>query len=117
MALGGVGILYAAPNGAVALVGFGVAGLGASIGFPIAVSAAASLTDRPAASSVATLSFIALIGFLVGPPMIGLVAELFDIKLGLAALVPFLILSLVLAGMLMPRTHERGSEATVPGVL
>lgn len=117
LALCGIGVLYVAPNALVALIGFGVAGLGASIGFPIAVSAAASLTDRPAASNVATLSFIALIGFLVGPPMIGLVAELFDIKLGLAALIPFLVLSLVLAGTLAPRKGVRGSEAAVPGVL
>ncbi|MEQ1900224.1 MAG: MFS transporter [Devosia sp.] len=117
LALCGIGILYLAPNAAIALSGFGVAGLGASIGFPIAVSAAASLTDRPAASSVAVLSFVALVGFLVGPPMIGLVAEAFDIRLGLAALVPFLVLSLLLARMLMPDAATRGSEAQVPGVL
>lgn len=118
LALCGIAIVYLAPSAAVALIGFGVAGLGASIGFPIAVSAAASLTDRPTASSVAILSFIALVGFLVGPPMIGLVAQAVDIRLGLAALLPFLVLSLLLAGMLMPRgAMATASEAQVPGVL
>jgi len=49
---------------------------------------------------VATLSFIALLGFLVGPPLIGLLAEHIDLRVGLAALIPILLASLVLAGRL-----------------
>ncbi|MEQ1769492.1 MAG: MFS transporter [Devosia sp.] len=111
LALVGIAILYVAPNPTIALLGFGIVGIGVSIGFPLAVSSAAALTDRPAASSVATLSFIALVGFLVGPPMIGLVAELVDIRFGLLALLPFLLLSLILAGRLAPQMGT--TQATV----
>jgi MFS family permease len=116
LAVIGVVLLYLAPTYPLALAAFGLVGLGVSIGFPIAVSAAASLTDRPAASSVAVLSFIALVGFLVGPPLIGFVSEATDIRFGLAALLPFLLLSLALTGMLMPKAAARSQPAEVAGV-
>ena len=107
LALVGIAVLYVSPTMPVALVGFGIVGLGASVGFPLAVTAAASLTDRAASANVAVLSFIALLGFLVGPPVIGFVAEALDMRAGLAALVPVLILSLVLAGRLAPAPAAR----------
>jgi hypothetical protein len=68
-----------------------------------AVTAAAAPPGRPAAASVAILKFIALLGFLLGPPMIGLVAQFTGLRLGLATLVPPLILSLLMTGMLLVR--------------
>jgi MFS family permease len=99
----GLVLLYLSPDTAVALLGFAAMGLGVSVGFPLAVTAAASLTDRPSASSVAILSFVALLGFLVGPPVIGFVAELGDMRLGLAMLLPVAIVSLLFTGALKPR--------------
>lgn len=102
LAFAGIAILYLSPAVPVALVGFAIAGLGASVGFPLAVTAAAGLADRPASANVAVLSFIALVGFLIGPPIIGFVAEYLDMRAGLAALAPMLIVSFVLAGRLAP---------------
>jgi predicted MFS family arabinose efflux permease len=102
LAFAGIAILYLSPAMPVALVGFAITGLGASVGFPLAVTAAASLADRPASANVAVLSFIALVGFLVGPPIIGFVAEYLDMRAGLAALAPMLIVSFLLAGRLAP---------------
>lgn len=113
-ALIGLAIVYFAGSPEVAIVGFAVVGFGVSVGFPLAVSAAASLKDRPASSSVATLSFIALTGFLIGPPMIGFVAEHTSMRGGLAMLLPFLGLSLILTGTLragMGRKAEPASAA------
>jgi MFS family permease len=104
LALAGILVVVTSPAHYVTLIGFALVGLGASVGFPLAVTAAASLTDRPAASSVAVLSFVALIGFLVGPPLIGFVAEVGGLRVGLAMLLPGLVLSLVLTGMLAPRS-------------
>ncbi|GLQ54392.1 MFS transporter [Devosia nitrariae] len=100
LALAGIAVLFLSPSMPVALIGFAIAGLGASVGFPLAVTAAASLADRPASANVAVLSFVALVGFLVGPPLIGFVAEYVDMRAGLAALVPVLIVSFALAGRL-----------------
>lgn len=102
-ALGGVAVLFVSPSYAVSLIGFGLAGFGVSVGFPLAVTAAAGIEGRSAAANVAILSLMALIGFLVGPPLIGFVAQHGGLRFGLLMLAPGLALSLVLAGMLQPR--------------
>jgi MFS family permease len=119
LAVVGAGLLYLAPTVTVALIGFGIIGFGVSVGFPLAVTAAAGIGDRPASANVAVLSFVALTGFLIGPPMIGFVAEVSDIRIGVACVVPFLLLSLFLTGRLKPRpvTTAHNPEADVPGVL
>jgi len=99
-ALIGLVIVYFATSPQMAVIGFAVTGFGVSVGFPLAVTAAASQPDRPASASVAVLSFIALTGFLIGPPMIGFVAEHTSMRGGLAMLLPFLAISLLLTGML-----------------
>ena len=83
-----------------ALAGFALIGLGVSVGFPLAVTAAASIDDKREASYVAFLSLIALIGFLVGPPIIGFLANTTNIKTGLTMLFPGLLLSLFLSSKL-----------------
>jgi MFS family permease len=116
--LGGV-VLYLAPSVEIALVGFGIIGIGVSVGFPLAVTAAAGIGDRAASANVAVLSFVALTGFLIGPPMIGFVTEHTDIRFGIACVVPFLLVSLILTGRLKPRpvVTRHNPEAEVPGVL
>lgn len=102
LAVAGAATLYLAPNVAFALIGFGTIGFGVSVGFPLAVTAAAGIGDRAASANVAVLSFVALTGFLIGPPMIGFVAEHSDIRIGIACVIPFLLVSLLLAGRLNP---------------
>ncbi len=102
-ALVGLLIVLFAPSTLVALIGFGAIGIGVSVGFPLAVTASAGLTDRPAAASVAILSFMALLGFLVGPPVIGFVGEFWGLRTGLAILFVPLTISLVFTRMLTPR--------------
>ena len=119
LALAGVAILLLAPNTIVALAGFAVIGLGVSVGFPLAVTAAASLTDRSSSANVAILSFIALLGFLVGPPVIGFIAEHVQMRLGFVALLPVLALSLVLTGQLSTRRGSKPdaeAESKIAGV-
>jgi MFS family permease len=116
--LGGI-ILYLAPSIELALVGFGTIGVGVSVGFPLAVTAAAGIGDRAASANVAVLSFVALTGFLIGPPMIGFVAEHVGIRTGIACIIPVLVLSLLLTGRLAERRTktDHNPEAQVPGVL
>ncbi|MBL4785920.1 MAG: MFS transporter [Cohaesibacteraceae bacterium] len=93
----GVVLVYFAPGIISAVIGFSIIGIGAALAFPLAVSAAASAPGRTPASNVAVLSFIALAGFLVGPLVIGAVADVYDIRLGLLVLAPMLAISFVLA--------------------
>lgn len=72
----GLGVALAVGQQYVALVGFACAGLGFSIIFPVALSAAGrtkGMAPGPAIAAVATAGYT---GFLVGPPAIGFAAEL-----------------------------------------
>lgn len=92
-ALLGVGLLVVAPGVLMAYLGFAITGFGVSVGFPLAVSAAAALPDRLPERTVATLSFMALLGFLIGPVLIGSIADVAGMRIGLAGLLPLLVLS------------------------
>ena len=109
--IAGLLLVVASPAAPFALVGFAATGLGVSVGFPLAVTAAAHQPDRPAAASVAILSFIALLGFLLGPPLIGFVAEHSGMRPGLAMLLPALAASLAFAGRLRPARSGSVAQA------
>lgn len=72
-------------------ISFGFMGLGLSVGFPLGVSAVAALDDRYESANIAIMSSVALCGFLIGPPLIGLLSDSFSLRIGLAALLPGLI--------------------------
>jgi MFS family permease len=93
-----------------ALAGFALIGLGLSVGFPLAVTAAASIDDKREASYVAFLSLIALIGFLIGPPIIGFLANTTSIKTGLTILFPGLLLSLFLSSKLRSSKPKKRND-------
>ncbi len=106
----GVGVLlvFFAPSDWLALVGFALMGVGTSVIFPLAMSAAAQLTDRPASTNVASLAQISFVAFLLGPPLLGYVAEHFGIRWSFGIGLPLVILSIVCAGALgtKPLKHE-----------
>lgn len=84
------------------IIGAGLTGFGVSIVFPLAVTAAAS-REGPAAVNVAALSLLSFSGFLIGPPMIGFVAEVGGLRIGMATLLLAAVMSLVLSGEVRPR--------------
>ena len=96
----GVLLVFFAPSGWLALVGFAMMGVGTSVIFPLAMSAAAQLTDRPAPTNVASLAQISFVAFLVGPPLLGYIAEHFGIRWSFGVGLPLVILSIVCAGAL-----------------
>lgn len=99
----GLLVLIGSPAVWLSFCGVALLGLGVSLGFPLAVSAASQQEGRSSAGNVAILTQLTLCGFLVGPPVIGLIAEVTDIRAGLAALIPALLLAFVFAGALAPR--------------
>ncbi len=101
--LAGVLIIVFAPNEIAAIAGFVLLGIGAAVAFPLGVTAALGAPGRNAASNVATLTFIALSGFLVGPLLIGSITQLWGIRAGLGVLFPMLALSALLAPALSRR--------------
>jgi MFS family permease len=94
--------VFAAPSPWVALAGFGVMGIGTSAIFPLAMSAAAQRTDRPAAVNVAALAQISFVAFLLGPPLLGFVAQHWGIRWSFGLGLPLVALSLLAAASLGP---------------
>jgi MFS family permease len=102
-ALAGLLVALFSPTIIASFIGIAFLGLGVSLGFPLAVSAASTLPGRSSASNVAILTQMTLCGFLVGPPVIGLIAEFSSIQIGLLALSPALVMALYFSRFL--RTH------------
>ena len=74
LAVVGLLLVIFGPNDAVAVVGTVLWGIGASLGFPVGMSAAAD-DPRTATASVTAVATIGYFAFLVGPPVIGLLGQ------------------------------------------
>lgn len=112
--ISGALLICLSPHPIMAVAGFALLGVGASVGFPLAVTAAAEAPGKTAAGNVAVLTFFALTGFLAGPPVIGFIADAFNLRWGLAVLIPALSASAVLAVLLRRRPAPGGSAVTTP---
>jgi predicted MFS family arabinose efflux permease len=78
-------------------------GFGASLGFPVGMSAASD-EPRLAAARVGTVSAIGYIAFLAGPPLLGLLGDLVGLRLALLAVLAFVLLSLLTSHVARERT-------------
>ena len=107
MGLGTVLVFFAVSDW-MALGGFALIGVGTSVIFPLAMSAAAQRTDRPAATNVASLAQISFVAFLLGPPLLGFIAEHWGIRWSFGIGLPLIIVSLLVANSLgsKPIPHE-----------
>ncbi len=94
----GLGSSLAAGNQYAALVGFGCAGIGFSIIFPAALSAAGRSQEMPPGPAIAAVASSGYFGFLVGPPTIGFAAELVGLGGALFIVVALSAVVVLLAG-------------------
>lgn len=85
-----------------AILGFGLIGAGIACTFPIVLSAAARSGELPAGHAIAAVCTLGYFGFLVGPPTIGLVAELTGLPQALGLLLLLFGVILGLGGALRP---------------
>ena len=76
-----------------AILGFLFMGAGSAVIFPMAISIAASRSDRPAETNVASLTQFAFGMFLLGPPVLGFVGEAYSLRWSFSLCIPLLILS------------------------
>jgi MFS family permease len=108
----GVLLVIVATNLPIAVAGFALLGVGVSLGFPLAIAAAATLPERTPAANVASLALVAYSGTLIGPPLVGFVAEGAGLRFGLAAILPLMVLSALFAGSL--RVGDTRAPRTEP---
>ena len=112
MALAAVGVLMVVygPNAAVIVAGIVLWGIGASLGFPVGMSAAADDPVR-APARVSVVSTIGYTAFLTGPPVLGFIGD----RVG--ALHALLLISILLlpAALLVPATRTPEGMRAVSG--
>lgn len=108
----GLLLVIVAEHPALAIAGVALWGFGASLGFPVGMSAASD-EPRLAAARVGTVSAIGYIAFLAGPPLLGLLGDAVGLRGALVAVLAFVLLSLVTSHV----ARERGAttaSATAP---
>ncbi|MET4540967.1 MFS family permease [Arthrobacter bambusae] len=105
----GLALFVFSPVPWLAFVALAIWGLGASLGFPVGMSAAA---DDPvhAAARVSVVSTIGYGAFLCGPPLLGLLAEHFGILHSLLAPLVLLVVSFFLA----PLSGQQNDKSVQP---
>ncbi|MEM6430410.1 MAG: MFS transporter, partial [Deinococcota bacterium] len=97
----GLGLIVHHPIAAI--IGFGCVGLGLSNLIPVLFSAAGNTPGVPTSTGIAAVATAGYFGFLAGPPLIGLLAELFGlpVALGMVAVAVFVVA--VFAHLTQPR--------------
>jgi fucose permease len=101
LALIGLSIVVFVPITWVAVVGVVLWGLGASLGFPTGMSAAAD-DPKTAAARVSAVATIGYLAFLVGPPVIGLLGE----QVGLRSALLVVLVLIAAAGTVSHAARE-----------
>ena len=80
---GGMLLALATSNAILIILGFGLVGFGVSTIIPIAYSVAASSKTMKASVALAAVSTIGFSGFLIGPPVIGFIAQETGLRIAL----------------------------------
>ncbi len=101
-AAAGIALFSLAPNTMVAFAGAALSGMGVAIVYPLAVTAAAGRPGRTAADNVAAVTMISFSAFLVAPPVIGFLSELFGLRIALLTLAPLALGTFFLSAEIKP---------------
>jgi MFS family permease len=101
-----VGLLLTLASGTVGpgIVGFGVAGIGLANIVPLLFSAGARLPDVAPGVGVAMVATLGYAGFLLGPPVIGTIADAMGLRVALLLIVPGVITVAILGRRVLSRT-------------
>ncbi|HEY0791453.1 MAG TPA: MFS transporter [Chthoniobacterales bacterium] len=83
LAAAGLFVAVAGRQATVAILGFGVCGLGLSNAVPVLFSAAGKLPGQSTGTGLAAVATLGYAGFLIGPPLIGFASEWVSLGFGL----------------------------------
>lgn len=96
----GMGTALAFPSVAGTIIGFGIAGFGVATLVPAAMHGADELPGLRPGTGLTIISWLMRIGFLVSPPIVGLVADTTSLRAGLLVVPLAGVLVVLLAGVL-----------------
>jgi MFS family permease len=111
LAAAGFGLALIAEHPAAALAGFACLGAGMASIVPIVFRAAGQVPGPAAGISLAAVSTVGYLGFLIGPPVIGGVAELVGLPAALGAIVA---LALAVAALAPTTAHHAAARDAEP---
>ena len=103
-AAGGLGLALLIGEPLLVIGGFSLAGLGYACLVPVLYSQAVALPGLVPASSIAAIAGAGYAGFLLGPPLIGLLAEITSLQGGLSCVALLALLAALCADKLKART-------------
>lgn len=104
-AIGAALVVFGGP--VLAFAGVALWGLGASLGFPVGMSAAADDQDR-AAMRISTVATIGYLAFIAGPPLLGFLGEHFGVLKSLTVVGALALLALIV----LPAAREPERQAS-----
>ncbi|WP_442511120.1 MFS transporter [Novipirellula sp. SH528] len=104
LAAAGILLVVLASHITVTIVGFACVGAGLSTIVPIVFSACGQLRGVASGAALATVSTIGYFGFLLGPPLIGFVAEYASLRIALSALLFTTLMPVALATVLKEKS-------------
>ena len=109
LAAAGMGAALALPSTASTLAGYALAGLGVSTLIPAAMHAADELPGLRAGRGLSVVSWLLRVGFLLSPPIVGVIADASSLRVGLISVVVAGIVIVVLSRV-FPARPPRGSH-------
>jgi MFS family permease len=104
LAAAGMGAALTWPSVGTALAGFALAGLGTATLVPAAMHTADELPGLAHGAGLTIVSWLLRVGFLLSPPLVGLVADLSSLRVGLLSVVVAGAGTLVLGRVLLNRS-------------
>jgi MFS family permease len=94
----GLGLAVIVDHAYTVLAGFALVGIGLSVVVPIVFSAAARMRGVASGPAIAVVTTTGYLGFMVGPPAIGFLADLISLRGAFGMVVALILLMAVLSG-------------------
>jgi hypothetical protein len=89
------------------IAGFGIAGFGVATLVPAAMTAADALPGLAPGTGLTVVTWLMRIGFLASPPVVGVIADATELRVGLLVVPLAGLVVLLVAGVLTGRSANR----------
>ncbi|MBN9734329.1 MULTISPECIES: MFS transporter [unclassified Pseudonocardia] len=107
LVLAGMGLALAFPTVPGTIAGFGIAGFGVATLVPAAMTAADALPGLAPGTGLTVVTWLMRIGFLASPPVVGVIADATELRVGLLVVPLAGLVVLLVAGVLTGRSANR----------
>jgi MFS family permease len=109
VAAGGLTVAIFAPAASWAMPGFAAVGVGFSVIVPLVFGAAGRVPNVRPGDGISTVTGLGYLGFLVGPPFLGFISQLFTLRGSLAVVLTLCLVAASLSGFLGEAQSAPGS--------